>query len=174
MNFTFRPILHACHVIYNICLPSAFTSSSLEANAACQQPTQFYSMYTFCYRKVLRQHDDFNGVLHLASNISRETERSAEFRTETIDKMDDIQFGSNFRMKPSTYEQFLSIVSPLLPKPYDGIGQHIIPPKERLAIALWFLSSRETYRQLATRFGTTESVVSKQPLWHDKIQIKLS
>lgn len=46
-----------------------------------------------------------------------------------------------------------------LPQPYDGLGEHIIPAQQRLYIVIWFLASSESYRQLASRFGTCESVV---------------
>lgn len=71
-----------------------------------------------------------------------------------------MQFHANFRMCRSTYEQLLQLIAPSLPQQFKGFGQCIIPPEERLAMVLWFVSSSETYRQLAARFGTTDSVVS--------------
>lgn len=110
------------------------------------------------YRTVVKHHDDYDDPSSALS--TRVTERSVDFRQVSLHSMDDLQFHSNFRMSRSTYEDLLQCVIPLLPKQYEGFGQRIIPPEERLAMILWFLSSAETYRQLAARFGTTDSVVS--------------
>lgn len=86
-------------------------------------------------------------------------DKSRQFRLETVPSYDDMEFSRHFRMSRTTFTKLLEILSPFMPTPYSGFGKSVIPPRERLYIVLWYVASNETYRQLACRFGTTDSVI---------------
>jgi hypothetical protein len=90
---------------------------------------------------------------------TRVIEKDKVFRNITIPRYDDEEFVRHFRMKRSTFHVLLEQLSPYLPKPFNGMGSVVIPPEERLYIYIWYMATSETYRALACRFGTTDSVV---------------
>lgn len=98
----------------------------------------------------------------------REVEKAKDFRTETILAYDDEEFSRHFRMERTTFNELLRRLAPRLPERYEGFGERIIPPDERLYMVLWFLATNESYRALACRFGTSDSTV------HESVDIVVS
>lgn len=102
------------------------------------------------------------------SDTDRVVEKDKLFRNVTIASYDDEEFARHFRMTRPTFNTLLEQLAPHLPKPFPGMGSVVIPPKERLYIYLWFMATSETYRALACRFGTTDSVI------HESIDMVLN
>lgn len=122
----------------------------------------------FCFSNVVQVYDQRRAGNYIdQGHRSIESTKGKNFRRRIIPAMDAEEFKKHFRMRPTTFDSLVSKVEQHLPTPYDGFGKNIIPPKERMYIGIWFFASSEGYRQLATRFGTTESTI------HESIEMVL-
>ena len=108
------------------------------------------------FREIIKHHEERKVVVETEDRLIR---KSREFRCETIDSYDEQEFIIHFRMQRPTFSKLLQRLQPHLPNAFDGFGEAIIPPIERLYMVIWFLATNETYRALACRFGTSDSVI---------------
>ncbi|XP_044755879.1 uncharacterized protein LOC123314580 [Coccinella septempunctata] len=86
-------------------------------------------------------------------NVNEKVENFAEL---IVPQYSDKQFQQHFRMKPSTFEDFLQKLSHVSHKSV-GPGPPEIKIEKQAMITLWCLANMESFRSVGDRFGVTKS-----------------
>ncbi|XP_038067665.1 protein ANTAGONIST OF LIKE HETEROCHROMATIN PROTEIN 1-like [Patiria miniata] len=105
---------------------------------------------------------DQTDVAFIAALLSRDKRaRIHGFTEEVIPAMQESEFRSHFRLSTRTFEYILNVIhDALLPKAPGGPFEAVSPMKQ-LLIFLWYLANQITIRELALKFGVSESTVHK-------------
>ncbi|XP_024879950.1 uncharacterized protein LOC112459839 [Temnothorax curvispinosus] len=71
---------------------------------------------------------------------------------DVVHSFTDDEFKKHFRMKQSTFNFILELLRPELCKQNDKSGRHPITPEKQLLLAIWFMSTPNSYRCVSDRF----------------------
>ncbi|XP_066583374.1 putative nuclease HARBI1 [Prorops nasuta] len=99
----------------------------------------------------------FSSAFRINNALLTESDSSEKKITDYVDRVipnyDNIVFKQHFRMYPSTFQMVLSLIGPALDTTKTAFGRKPISAEKQLFIALWFVSSPDSYRSVCVKFG---------------------
>nr|CAH0103787.1 unnamed protein product [Daphnia galeata] len=69
---------------------------------------------------------------------------------EMVFRYRDIQFSEDYRMSRERFQELLQIIAPALCRDFINDGE---PVRNKLLLGIWAFSTRESFREIANRFG---------------------
>ena len=94
--------------------------------------------------------------------MRRDISRINDYFEVTVPRYQPDVFRSHFRMTRRTFELLVHMIGPSehIPKG-NSFGRPALDPRKQIAMSLWMMANQETHRQIADRFDSSLSSVSR-------------
>ncbi|XP_015749460.1 PREDICTED: uncharacterized protein LOC107329251 [Acropora digitifera] len=94
--------------------------------------------------------------------MRRDISRINDYFEVTVPRYQPDVFPSHFHMTRRTFELLVHMIGPSehIPKG-NSFGRPVLDPRKQIAMSLWMMANQETHRQIADRFDSSLSSVSR-------------